>query len=330
MFTTICPGCDASLNAPDTLKGKKVKCKKCGEPFVAKPADATEEEPLPKTVKTPGVASPKSRKSDDEEPTEESNKLSAKNRARKDDEDDTEIMEAAIVDDDEEDAPTPKKKKGGKRRKEKKSSSMVIVLIAVAAVLVLGGGAVGAYYVFIKEENKPDPQAKGGTTAGGTTGQPNATAITASWVEHVDAEGKYRIKFPKSPVTKTERIPKPDQSFQEVKMNTVEMPPEVFLTAHIPFVAADRAGLTDEQLLQLVMNQILAQGKGAVEKSRRSITYQGFTGSEVVIENQGKKSGGILRGIIAGERVIILVAGSENASPDSPRIKAFMEALKIE
>jgi hypothetical protein len=331
MFTTVCPGCDSSLSAPDTLKGKKVKCKKCGEPFVAKPADETEEEPLPKTVKTPGIAPPKPRKSDDEEPTEETDKLRAKNRRPADDEDDTEIMEAKVVDEEESPRPKSKQKKGvAKRRKEKKSPAMLFVLIGVGALILLGGGSVGAYYAFFKEEKKTDPQATGGTTSARTTTGTALAAITTNWVEHVDAEGKYRIKFPKAPVTQTERIPKPDQSFQEVKMNTAQIPPEVFLAAHILFVEADRAGLTDEQLVSLVIDKVLAQGKGNLEKSRRAITYQGFTGSEVVVEEQGKKGGGILRGIIAGERVIILLAGGENSSPDSPRIKAFFESLKIE
>ena len=49
MFTTVSPGCEASLNAPDTLTGKKVKCKKCGESFVAKPAIEVDDDEPPRT-----------------------------------------------------------------------------------------------------------------------------------------------------------------------------------------------------------------------------------------------------------------------------------------
>ena len=38
-FSTVCPGCNAQLTAPDSAEGKRIKCKKCGDPFVARPLD---------------------------------------------------------------------------------------------------------------------------------------------------------------------------------------------------------------------------------------------------------------------------------------------------
>jgi hypothetical protein len=72
-FTTICPGCDARLNAPDSLRGKQVKCKKCGDAFVARPAAGTDEDDdsPAKTVKMSAKDAPAKRRRDDEDPTEE-------------------------------------------------------------------------------------------------------------------------------------------------------------------------------------------------------------------------------------------------------------------
>ena len=37
-FTAICPGCNASLTAPDEVAEKRIKCTECGERFIAKAA----------------------------------------------------------------------------------------------------------------------------------------------------------------------------------------------------------------------------------------------------------------------------------------------------
>ena len=37
-----------------------------------------------------------------------------------------------------------------------------------------------------------------------------------------------------------------------------------------------------------------------------------------------------MRLILAGDRMIMAMAGGDTASPESPRVKAFFETLKIE
>ena len=310
MFTTFCPGCESSLNASDTLKGKKVKCKKCGAPFVARPAVTVD---------------------DENEPTEEGPSFKRKKPPRRPIDEDTEIMEAQLVDDDEEPRPRRRKKGKGKRKKQSESRVVLYVLIGVGALLVLGGGAVGAYYGFIKEDKKAEiPTAKNNTPGGGSAG-PKSSTKTAGWVEHVDTEGKYRILFPTTPVAKSQRVQQPDGTFQQLTMYGVETPAEFFAATHVAIPSpAQRAGLTDEQVLQMVLDQVMAKanGKGAVEKSRTAITYQGFAGMDLVIED--KDRGGTVRGILAGNRLIILVTGSKNGVPNSARSKAFFDSLKIE
>jgi flagellar basal body-associated protein FliL len=43
-ITLTCPNCDARLSVPDTVLGKKIRCKKCDEPFVAKRSSRLDDE----------------------------------------------------------------------------------------------------------------------------------------------------------------------------------------------------------------------------------------------------------------------------------------------
>jgi hypothetical protein len=334
MFTTVCPGCEASLNAPDTLKGKKVKCKKCGEPFVAKPAGADDDDAPPrKTVKMKSVSPPpKSRKDHDEDAvTDESPSLKGRKSKKLDDVEDTEVMESMRDEDDDEDEPKPKKKGGGKKKSKKKEGSpMLLILIAVGAIVLLGGGGAAAFFIFFNDEDKPTtPAAKGGTTTPETPKQGGASAVASGWVEHVDADGKYRIKFPKTPEVMSLPVPKADGGVQQLKVTAAELRPEYFVSMHFP-IPPELAGLPDDQLLKFFVDQFLTQGKGAVEKSRKPITYQGFPGTDAEVEEGAKKSSGTLRVIRAGSRVIMLAAGAEGSVPDAARAKAFFESLRIE
>ena len=289
MFTTVCPGCEASLNAPDTLKGKKVKCKKCGEPFVARPAvEADDEErPLPKTVKmaSPGPAKPRRKSSDEDEPTEEAPPLKGKKAGKRRTDEDTEVMDSAG-----DDEPRPKKKKGKSKKKE--GSPMMLVLIVVGAVVLLGGGAVGAYYAFFNGGDKgTTPSAKGGTTTESTPPK-TAAADTSAWVEMHEPDGAYRVKFPAQPTARTEREQTPWGQL-DIKTHNLMKPPEVFVTAHFP--VEDRMGLTEEQILDGVVKLVTEEGKGSVVKNTRLIKYQSFNGREVTVDIPGKKGSAVMR-----------------------------------
>jgi predicted Zn finger-like uncharacterized protein len=41
-LVTVCPGCQTRYNLPDTAKGKQVRCKKCGNAFLASPSPASD------------------------------------------------------------------------------------------------------------------------------------------------------------------------------------------------------------------------------------------------------------------------------------------------
>lgn len=334
MFTTVCPGCEASLNAPDTVKGKKVKCKKCGEPFVAKPAKASDDDPAErKTVKMKSPPPPvKSRRdeADEDDMTDEAPSLKGKKSKKRDQDEDTEVMESMRdEDDEEEDEPKPKKKKGGgkKKSKKKESSPMLLILIAVSAIVLIGGG-IGAYFMFFNDESKPTtPSTKGGTSTENTK-QGGATAVAAGWVDVHDPEGRFRIKFPSQPQVLNRKEQSPLGEIN-VKMHVMGSQTELFVCGHVP-MPADRPGITDEQLLDAFLEVSKAKEKGEQISEPKTIQFQGFTGREFTAPMPGKKGMVVARAILAKDRVIVLGSGAENATADSPRVKAFFESLKIE
>jgi hypothetical protein len=331
-FTTVCPGCDARLNAPDALRGKKVKCKKCGDAFVARPADGTAEndDHSAKTVKMSAKEPPPKRRRDDDDPTEEAPPARGKKSARRPADDDTEVIESARrprdAAEDDEPRPRAKKKKG---KKKSGPPVLLFVLIGVGALLLLGGGGVGAYFAFFaEEENKPDAQAKAGTAA---PTPPKTPAVdTSAWIEHHDADGRYRIKFPTAPQSVTQTVPTPAGRTQ-IKLHVAQMAgsKEMFATLH-QAVPAERGGASDEQLLDQMLDMATAQAKGATLQSNKTIRHQDFLGREAVFTAPGKEGTLVLRVILAGDRVIVIMSGGESATATSPRIRAFFESLRIE
>lgn len=308
MFTTSCPNCESSLNAPDSLKGRRVKCKKCGEPFVARPADAHK-----------GALRP----SPDDDPTEEVSIANSEERQPIDEADDTEVMEAPIIDD-EDDEPDPK------RRRNKKNGSpiMMFVLVGIGAILLLGGGGVGAYFAFFNDEKKPDPaQANGGTPPGGTL---DGSAPSAGWVECPEPRGNYRVKFPEVPVTRILPHEGPGGENFDLVVNLWESDAEWFLAAHKPVPDLKTKGLTTDYALDEGFSIKRFRFRKAVETSRQPMTYQGHPGRELVLDFPENGMRGVGRLILAKNRMLIMIVAAKELSPDSPRARAFFESLKIE
>jgi len=331
LIDTVCTNCDAILKAPEAVLGRRVKCTKCGKPFVARrPGDDDANEELPSTVKMKAPNPPlKKRKIDEDEDdaTEEAAPVRAKKSAR---DEDTAVMEKARPsrddDEDEDEVPKPKGKKKGKKGKKKAASSpvMMYVLIGIGALVLIGGG-IGAYVLFFRDDSKPTTNSSGaGTAPGGPSGQASATA---GWVEINEAEGKYKLKFPTQPVS--ENV-KQDSPAGEVALKVYRLggKSELFFSTHesIP----DRGGLTDEQLLAQAVQAIQSQIKGATVSIMKPLSYQTFTGREFEMNMPGKSGSMIVRTILAPNRVIILLAAGESVTAGSPRVKAFFESLKIE
>ncbi len=338
MFTTHCPGCESSLNAPDSLKGKKVKCKKCGEPFVARPGDGNEGGAEEKTVRTKADELRRPRRKLDDDPTEEAPLEKRKKPARRAVDEDTEVIESAqIVDADEDydEEPRPKRKRKGtgKRRKQKSSPVLLFVLIGVGALLVLGGGAVGVYYGLIKEDSKTDtPQANGGSKGSATPS--GSGSATSGWVDFAEPEGRFRVKLPRpasAPVNESRTLPNGETI--EVKLYKAVSPNDAYVVAFSKMPAA-AAGASPDQILDGAVNGWQSRAKNGVLKSNTSITYQGFPGREAVIEiddpQEHRKGMAILRVILAQDRMILIMVGGDWVRPDAALVKTFFSTLKIE
>ncbi len=121
---TTCPECDKEYNLADTMEGKTVKCKGCGNPFTVESGDeaSTAVAAKPANGKASATAT-------------RAAKPSVKKRAADDDDDD-----------DDEESEAPPKKKGG-------MGVWLLVgggLVAFMMLFVCGGGVIGAYFLFFR------------------------------------------------------------------------------------------------------------------------------------------------------------------------------------
>jgi predicted Zn finger-like uncharacterized protein len=315
-FPIDCPECDARLQVPDTLAGKRVKCKKCGESFLAKrPADRDDddEEDAPARAR---------RRIDDEEDDRPRGR-----RPRDDVEDEDERpRKRARDEDDDEDEPRPRKK--GKKKK-KQTPVFLFVAIGLGALAFIGG-AVGLI-VYLTGDKKPDtPVAQGAPSeaANATDGQAGKDGgITAPWSVHYDAVGRFRIKFPHQPTRTREKIQTPRGEVDSSQAMDL-FANELFLATSEPVPEELRGNA--EPILDGLVELILADHKGGGPTSKKTITHQGFPGREVVVSRGGQQGVTIKRIILATDRLINLTAGGPNASADAPKVKAFFESLQIE
>ena len=320
-FKTVCPSCDAELTAPDTVLGKRVKCKKCGDPFTAKRADELDDDEDDRPAKPTVTARPKPAVAKDDDAS--SRKSTKASRPTDDD------------DEEEDDEPKPKTKKKGKKKKKKEGLPMALVIGVIAGVLLIGGGIV-AYFGFIKEDKPTDPVvAKGdgppgdrGKSRGGPGRGPDGPAISA-WPEHHDTLGRFRVKFPGAP-SKVETDLPPEArgkvSIWQTQLGSANGL-EIFASVHIAAPAAERMGATEEQIIDQILQLLKAQLPGGGEiTGGKEVTHQGYKGRDSQLTENAKQIGTI-RVIVAPDRVICLV---HRGSTIAERTQAFFESLKIE
>jgi predicted Zn finger-like uncharacterized protein len=298
-FPIACPNCDARLQVPDELAGKRVKCKKCGNSFVARTPDNEEELPSRPTRKAE-TAKPRLRPVDDHE------------------DDDA----------DAEDEPRPKSRQN-KRLKPPAPSALTWILTGIACLLIIGGGVFAAIY--FSRESKPnatvvqndnEPPTQPGPSVGPLAGSP---LNLAEWVEHVEA-GKYRVKFPLAPEI-------------ESRDDQAEIGPVRLQHLHCAAHAGNFALEVLEVLAdakadaEAILNQATKQAEVRFPKgtttSSKTITHQAFPGREVVLALEAG-SQAVVRIIVGSNRVYILQVSSPRMRPDSPHALAFFQSLKIE
>jgi hypothetical protein len=325
-LTIACPKCDARLQAPDTVRGKRVKCRKCGETFVARPVDDDEDD-RPSRPAAKAAAKPRPRPVGDDEDDDRPRRPARASRRDEDDSGGDEDRPRRRRRD-EDDEPRPRGKKGKKKKKAAGPPVLLLVLIGVGALVLIGGG-IGVYFAFIKEEKPADNAvAKAGGPPPVTQLGLGGPGAAGAWVEQHDADGRYRIKFPSAPRTQnvTQQTPAGPVT---LKVYLAGGQTEAFVCTHQQ-LPADRAGVSDDQILDRAIEGAKLQAQGATAGPSHPITYQSQPGREVTMTFPGKKGMMIIRVLLAGDRVIALSALGETATADAPRVKQFFDSLKIE
>ncbi|HKB05894.1 MAG TPA: hypothetical protein VKD90_27105 [Gemmataceae bacterium] len=336
-ITTACPNCDARLEAPDDIEGKKVQCKKCGEKFRARPVEEDDEDgrPARREARPASKSRPRPAAEDEDEDDRPSRRTGKASRRREDDgEDDRDAEEdqprrRSRDEDDQEEEARPRKKKG---KKKKKAGRPVVLFLSIGVGVLFLIAVIGAYF---SSGEKSDPSAPtggpvtergGGAGAGGeSAGHPDLPG----WVEFADPNGQFKMWFPRKPAGPTKQpwpLASGDQA--EVTIYTIEIGGGLWAVAHL-IVPGREPGAPADPVLDEAIGGGMPWIKGAVIKSRTNITHQGFPGRQAVLEYPGVKGSTILRVILAGNRMFWVVARGENFAADTPKVRGFFDSLKI-
>jgi hypothetical protein len=313
-FPTVCPNCDARLTAPDTVLGKKVKCKKCDEPFVAKRASAEDEDERPAK---PAKTGSRSRRDDDSPPS----RKAAKATRPADDEED-------------EDEPRPKAKKKGKKKKKQGSPVLLFVLLGIGALVLLGGGGAGVYFAFIHEpDKKTEPSGTAGDVPKGPGGKGGpAIPMNITWIDYTAPNGTFTAKLPQQPIHTSPTVQSPAGPIQ-AELYQADSPQfvAVVVSADIPGVQPGQAlpQAQVDQALEAACNGMVQRLQGAREVSRTTISHQGNPGREVVIAAPDG-SGGTARVFIANGRMWNLMFVNKRGKPDQATLSTFFDGFVVQ
>jgi len=333
----VCPNCDAHLDAPDDIEGKKVQCKKCGEKFRARPVEEGDgdDRPARRAARSASNSRPRSAADDEDEDDRPSRRTGKASRRREedngDDRDDDEDRprRRSRDEDDKEDEPRARKKKGKKKRKKAMSPMVLLILIGVGLLILVAG--IGAYISY--SGDKPDVSAPTGgpvtDAAAGAGGAAAGDPALPGWLEFADPNGQFKVRMPRMPAAPTEQVwPLPNGDQAEPTTYTVELGGTLFAVAHL-IVPGREPGAPADPVLDEVLGGGVGWFKGAVVKGRANITHQKFPGRQAVLEYPGVKGSHVVRVILAGNRMFWLMAKGDNFAADTPKVRGFFESLKI-
>jgi len=330
-ITIACPNCDARLEAPDDIEGKKVHCKKCGEKFRARNVEE-DDRPAGRAARSASKSRPRSAAADEDEDERPSRRSGKASRRREEhDEDDRDQDEdrprrGSREEDDQEDEPRARKKKG---KKKKKTGPPVVLLISIGVgVLILIAG-IGAYFSFSGDRSDGSVTPGGPVSGPGAGGESAGNPDLPGWLEFADPNGQFKVRMPRKPADPTKQqwaFPNGDQA--EATIYTMEIGGAVWAVAHLT-VPGREPGAPADPVLDEAIGGGMPWTKGAVVKSRTNITHQGFPGRQAVLEYPGVKGTTVLRVILAGKRMFWVVARGDNFAADTPKVRGFLDSLKI-
>jgi hypothetical protein len=292
-FATVCPNCDARLTAPDAVRGKKVKCKKCNGAFVARPAADPEEDEDAR----PAKAAARSRRDEDDEPR-----------------------------------PKGKKKGKGKKKKGSPVLLFVLVGVG-ALVLIGGGlGVYFGFIKEDKPKDTPVAQGDGAKGPLPKAGSGEVVKLDITWVDYSAPDGTFTAKFPKEPTHSTPMVQGPDGPIP-TDLYAVSDPQfvAVAVTADLPGVPAGQPipQQAVDQALEAACNAMVQQVPGGQQVSRTTISHQGNAGRDVVIAAPNG-SGGTARVFIANGKIYNLLFAAKAGKPDPATVSTFFDGFKLQ
>lgn len=176
----VCPGCGASLNAPDSGAGKRVRCPKpnCGT-LIPVPG-IVDAEP----VEAEEVPEPQSRRS--RAPVEDDEDDRPRSKRRRADEEDDDRPQRKRRADDEDERPRSRRRAAEEddrpsRRRQKSGGTGKIIAIVLGSLLLLAGLGYGVYALVSRSGPKTPPP--------------------PGWNEYTFKEANFKAHFPKQPTT---------------------------------------------------------------------------------------------------------------------------------
>jgi hypothetical protein len=328
-----CPNCDARLEAPDDIVGKKVKCRKCGEKFRAQYVEKVDEDDRAarRAAKAASKSDPRPAASDEDEDERPSRRSDRKSRRREEDDeagrdrDEDRPRRPSPDEEDEEDEPRERKKKG---KKKKKAGRPVVLLILIGVGVLLLVSGIGIYFSFSRDNSDGSAAPSGPVSGPGADGGSAGDPALPGWSEFADPNGQFKVRVPRTPAGPAKQLwPLPNGDAAEAAIYSVEIGGGLYSVAHL-IVPGREAGAPADPLLDEVIGGGTGWFKGAVIKSQTKITHQGFPGRQAVLEYPGVKGSTTLRVILAGNRMFWVLAKGDNTAAD-PKIRGFLDSLKI-
>ncbi len=294
-FSIACPNCEAKFQVPDELSGKRLKCKKCGEAFVARPAD---DAPAPTTKHKTRPSS------DDDEPR----RSTRATRPRDEDESD--------------DEPRPKKKRS---KKKAKTPVGLLIGVGVAAALLIGLGVFAAIYF---SGDKKDPATGTSDISGGTSG---TAEWTKNWVDYSAPDGSFTARLPIAPAVKTDTV-ETDMGRLGVKTYQSDAPSVVVEITCFDVPAAVGQKIDDvraDQILASAVAQLAKSIPGGTSGQPVRTTHQGRPARDVAIGLVGANA--IQRGrVVLGDGKVLVILVRTKAGPTKPdRAQAVFDNLQL-
>jgi hypothetical protein len=333
-FTIACPNCGTPLTAPDAVRGQKVKCKKCDEKFRAIPADGETEpaQPAGAGARSGRHADEATRKpdrsrrpTDDEDDDEAPRGKPGRRPADDEGDDDAPARRRSREEDDAEDEPS----EGKRKRKRRRRSPVSIAVVGLVGAVVVVGGAIGIYLATSSSGDKPHeaPVDKGpAPVTESKMGDPAGGPGAPSGVEHVDAAGKYRVRFPSQPTTQDQTITI-DNMPQTVPVTRLQNGTEEFVAYSVPLPEGTAEG---EEALNAAVQRAPARWPGAGVLGTRVITHAGVKGKEVILTLPGGALAGVVRVFVTKGRTYTLAAVGPGFQSDTPAVTRFFGSLKFE